>query len=294
MKEQIFDTSKSDNLEEILYKARNTIVKNRLRVNYLTIVLSKKSRENNEDIEISTSFQVVSHSKINRVGVKVEKETPPDEQPSSDFIQETIKQFGSDRYMSLHINEQDDYFKQKYEISIFESNGDQIHELKLPLEMRRKEIHQLIELLEILKIPYQTNDKILKVISNQHRKTLTHKVQAQAYLWAIDNNFSPILYSSSFRMDEEGIERDTTLTEYMKKDIFTDQPNLTRIECTHIEKHRPYTPLTQEDISHMEKFATENLGIKFNDKKWKIYYYNIQPKEKPKRSDGQNTTKIVE
>ncbi len=258
MEKLIFKTSESDSLTDIFFKARNTIVENRLRVIYLVIKpIEESKKENYSDIEIAASFQIPSPNKICGIQTKVRKKAPLEEQTSKESIRETIEQFGGNDYMNLTLREEKNFPKDKYEITIFESNSDQIHEVKLPQEITKKDLSHLIELLEILKIPYQTKDDIFKVIPNQPWKTLTYKIQARAYLWALNNNFSPHLYSSS-RLDYEN-KRVASLSENIYKYHFIDETK--KIKYISVETQNYYSELTKEEISKIEKFATENLGI---------------------------------
>lgn len=286
-----FEISESDSLEDVIFRARNTIIKNRLRVDYLAIKPFKESDEEfYPNIKIATGFRV-PQNRINRIKISVFRNRPLKEQTSREFIIEALEQFGSDRYMSFGFNEQRRH-SNEYEFCIFESNGDQIYEVKLPSKITKKELDKLEELLEILRIPYQIKCDMLKVITKQPWKTLSYEIQAEAYLWAVENNFSPHLYSSLWEKYGYG-GKDMSLSEEILNMNSPKNPNLQRIKYIMVETYSTYDILDKEEISNIEKFARQNLRIKFNNT-WEVYYYQIRQKEMPEESDDQNKTRIIE
>ena len=282
-KKLIFQISETDNLQDIIFKGRNTIVKDRLKINHLVLKPYKKSRDRyHSELEITAHFMIPIHDGIKIAGINLFRYTPYDEITSLELIQSAVNRFGSEEYMSLAIKEGEG-FDEKYNINISEGMGEQQNKVRLPFKMTRKDLSSLLEVLDILGIFYEANHNTIKVSPAQN-STLTLSAQAMAYHWALRKGFLPCLYSAKEEERECYLSEDKVELgdEHKKSKRFTVERKTSY--------YRPEVALTQDDLVELESFMHQ-IGITLN-RMWKVDYYGVEQKPKQKPKDNLNSSTI--
>ncbi len=286
MKNPVVETSDKDTLLSLIFRGRNLIVKDRLRVRY--IALKPKNEQGYNNDEITASFRFPS-SEITSVKVDMTRVTPHSQEViSPQTLQSLLENFGSEEYITLSIKEPKSQ-NEIGEIHIDQWGRDQENEVKLPEQTKRKNLVHLIEMLEIFKIPCAAKRNKLTIAPHQWNMTSTYENQAQAYRYASKHHLSPHLYSHLNEKRSVWISEDSD--SLLKKRAYRTYIVLEK-ETSPYERGERITP---EDIAHIESWVQENFDIQIKNRRWELAFHIIEPKsESKKKGHTHNTTEISE
>lgn len=280
------ETSNEDTLLDLIFKGRNLIVKDRLRVSYLSLKPKNERGYNND--EITASFRVPS-SEVTSIKVKITRVVPHSKKVfSPETLQSLLENFGSEEYLSFSIKEPTSQSEiGEIRIDCYEKN--QTNKVKLPEQIKRKDLVHLIEMLEIFKIPYVTKRNKITIAPHQWNRTSTYENQAKAYQYASEHHLSPHLYSHLNEKQSVWILEDSD--SLLKKRAYRTYIVLEKESSPYKEDER----INPEEIAHIESWVQENFDIQIRNCGWKLAFHIIEPKSaSKKKGHTSNTTQITE